>query len=188
MTLRVDARTFHTSVSVGLVSFPEDGTSLESLMASVDAAMYESKRRGKNQIVGYVSRAEPGSPEASGHSSPSDTPATGSSDGSPGPPHQPAPSDDAAAPDTPAAPARPAPPRAAATIPLPVPILRAVPGVPRGRRPTLPRRLASAPVPEGRLNAPGIRVTVADVGHGGPPADRRIEYRPVEETGPAADR
>ncbi|MDQ3447889.1 MAG: GGDEF domain-containing protein, partial [Chloroflexota bacterium] len=58
LVLRVDTRTIRTSVSVGLVSYPEDGVTLEQLMASVDAAMYESKRRGKNQIVGYVTRTQ----------------------------------------------------------------------------------------------------------------------------------
>jgi diguanylate cyclase (GGDEF)-like protein len=58
LVLRVDTRTIRTSVSVGLVSYPEDGATLEQLMASVDAAMYESKRRGKNQIVGYVTRTQ----------------------------------------------------------------------------------------------------------------------------------
>lgn len=58
LVLRVDTRTIRTSVSVGLVSHPEDGATLEHLMASVDAAMYESKRRGKNQIVGYVTRTQ----------------------------------------------------------------------------------------------------------------------------------
>ncbi len=56
--MRVDSRTFRTSVSVGLVSHPEDGATREQLMGAVDEAMYEAKRRGKNQIVGYVTRAE----------------------------------------------------------------------------------------------------------------------------------
>ncbi len=51
LLLRVDAKTIRTSVSVGLVCHPEDGATLEQLMAAVDAAMYESKRRGKNQVV-----------------------------------------------------------------------------------------------------------------------------------------
>ncbi|MEA2623207.1 MAG: hypothetical protein QOH61_2117 [Chloroflexota bacterium] len=51
-------RPARTTVSVGLVSYPEDGTTVESLISDVDRAMYESKRRGKNQIVGYTTRTE----------------------------------------------------------------------------------------------------------------------------------
>ncbi|CAN5764518.1 hypothetical protein BH24CHL8_BH24CHL8_04560 [soil metagenome] len=51
LLLRVDAETIRTSVSVGLVCHPEDGATREQLMAAVDAAMYESKRRGNNQVV-----------------------------------------------------------------------------------------------------------------------------------------
>ncbi|MBA2569791.1 MAG: diguanylate cyclase, partial [Chloroflexi bacterium] len=58
MAIRIDTRVIRTSVSIGLVVHPDDGATLEDLMASVDAAMYESKRRGKNQIVGYVTRTE----------------------------------------------------------------------------------------------------------------------------------
>ena len=58
LALRADERTVRTSVSIGLVAYGEDGTSIETLMASVDAAMYEAKRRGKNQIVGYATRTE----------------------------------------------------------------------------------------------------------------------------------
>lgn len=54
LVLRVDARQIRTSVSIGLVAHPEDGATTDDLMAAVDAAMYESKRRGKNQIVGYM--------------------------------------------------------------------------------------------------------------------------------------
>ena len=41
-----------TSVSIGLVSHPEDGLSAEDLMAAADRAMYQAKRQGKNQISG----------------------------------------------------------------------------------------------------------------------------------------
>jgi diguanylate cyclase (GGDEF)-like protein len=41
-----------TSVSIGLVSHPEDGTGAEELMAAADRAMYQAKKLGKNQISG----------------------------------------------------------------------------------------------------------------------------------------
>jgi diguanylate cyclase (GGDEF)-like protein len=40
------------SVSIGLVAWPADGPTLDRLMSAVDQAMYASKRRGKNRIVG----------------------------------------------------------------------------------------------------------------------------------------
>jgi diguanylate cyclase len=45
------------SVSIGLVAWPDDGATLDELMNAVDEAMYASKRRGKNRIVGPYSRA-----------------------------------------------------------------------------------------------------------------------------------
>ena len=41
-----------TSVSIGLVSHPEDGLGAEELMAAADRAMYQAKKLGKNQISG----------------------------------------------------------------------------------------------------------------------------------------
>jgi len=41
-----------TSVSIGLVSHPEDGMGAEELMAAADRAMYQAKKLGKNQISG----------------------------------------------------------------------------------------------------------------------------------------
>ncbi len=42
-----------TSVSIGLVSHPEDGQTVEELMIAADRAMYAAKSLGKNQISGY---------------------------------------------------------------------------------------------------------------------------------------
>jgi diguanylate cyclase (GGDEF)-like protein len=58
LILPADDVSVRTSVSIGLVAYGEEGRTVEGLMGSVDAAMYESKRRGKNQIVGYVTRTE----------------------------------------------------------------------------------------------------------------------------------
>lgn len=41
-----------TSVSIGLVSCPEDGSTAEELMSAADRAMYQAKSLGKNQISG----------------------------------------------------------------------------------------------------------------------------------------
>jgi diguanylate cyclase (GGDEF)-like protein len=41
-----------TSVSIGLVSHPEDGSTGEELMIAADRAMYQAKSLGKNQISG----------------------------------------------------------------------------------------------------------------------------------------
>jgi diguanylate cyclase (GGDEF)-like protein len=42
-----------TSVSIGLVSHPEDGSTVDELMIAADRAMYAAKTLGKNQISGY---------------------------------------------------------------------------------------------------------------------------------------
>jgi len=47
-----------TSVSIGLVSHPEDGLTAEELMTAADRAMYQAKTLGKNQISGNP-RARP---------------------------------------------------------------------------------------------------------------------------------
>jgi len=46
-----------TSISIGVVCFPEDGQTADELMIAADEAMYSSKSLGKNRVVGY---AEPG--------------------------------------------------------------------------------------------------------------------------------
>lgn len=51
-----------TTVSIGLVSHPEDGSTDEDLMLAVDRAMYVAKASGKNQVSGYP---RPGRPSGS---------------------------------------------------------------------------------------------------------------------------
>ena len=43
-----------TSLSIGAVAYPDDGTSADDLLISADRAMYVSKRQGKNRVVGYT--------------------------------------------------------------------------------------------------------------------------------------
>ncbi len=58
LALHAADRNVRSSVSIGIVTYPADGTSVEQLVAAADLAMYESKRRGKNHIVGYRTRTE----------------------------------------------------------------------------------------------------------------------------------
>ena len=40
------------SISIGVVSYPDDGNTADELMISADGAMYASKRAGKNRVTG----------------------------------------------------------------------------------------------------------------------------------------
>jgi len=44
-----------TSLSIGVVVYPEDGRTADELMISADQAMYASKREGKNRVIDYAS-------------------------------------------------------------------------------------------------------------------------------------
>lgn len=44
-----------TSLSIGVVSYPDDGRSADELMISADGAMYASKRAGKDRVTGVPS-------------------------------------------------------------------------------------------------------------------------------------
>ena len=46
-----------TSASIGLVTYPEDGRTWPELIRRADLAMYEAKRRGRDQIVHYAREA-----------------------------------------------------------------------------------------------------------------------------------
>jgi diguanylate cyclase (GGDEF)-like protein len=58
LALRAGDRHVRSSASLGLVTYPHDGATIEQLVSAADVAMYESKRRGKNRIVGYQLRTE----------------------------------------------------------------------------------------------------------------------------------
>jgi diguanylate cyclase (GGDEF)-like protein len=48
-----------TTASIGLVTYPEDGRSWSELIRRADVAMYEAKRRGRDQIVHYARETQP---------------------------------------------------------------------------------------------------------------------------------
>lgn len=52
-----DGAVIRTSASLGLVTYPDDGRSTAELMRRADVAMYEAKRRGRDQIVRYAREA-----------------------------------------------------------------------------------------------------------------------------------
>ena len=47
------------TVSIGVVSFPHNGQSVDDLMISADQAMYASKRGGRNRVAGPSSALDP---------------------------------------------------------------------------------------------------------------------------------
>jgi diguanylate cyclase (GGDEF)-like protein len=49
----------HASVSIGVVSYPDDGTTTDELMITADQAMYTSKRGGKNRVMGTPAAGGP---------------------------------------------------------------------------------------------------------------------------------
>ena len=52
---RVPGLAFAPTVSLGVVSYPTDGRSAETLMISADRALYVAKRSGKDRVAGVVS-------------------------------------------------------------------------------------------------------------------------------------
>ncbi len=62
LALPHDGALIRTSASIGLVTYPDDGRAASELVRRADMAMYEAKRRGKDQIVRYARQVPPRSP------------------------------------------------------------------------------------------------------------------------------
>ena len=52
LSVPVGASAIRPSVSIGVVSYPDDGRTSDELMITADTSMYRSKRAGKNRVTG----------------------------------------------------------------------------------------------------------------------------------------
>ncbi|MEO8625814.1 MAG: GGDEF domain-containing protein [Candidatus Limnocylindrales bacterium] len=66
LALPHDGLVVRTSASIGLVTYPEDGRTSTDLMRRADLAMYEAKRRGRDQVVRFARDAKPVGPGVPG--------------------------------------------------------------------------------------------------------------------------
>jgi diguanylate cyclase (GGDEF)-like protein len=53
LDIPVSGAHLEASISVGVVSYPDDGRTSDELLISADQAMYASKRGGKNRVMGF---------------------------------------------------------------------------------------------------------------------------------------
>ena len=53
--LLLDGHELHLSTSIGISTFPDDGSDAETIVTNADTAMYSSKERGRNQVTFYSS-------------------------------------------------------------------------------------------------------------------------------------
>jgi diguanylate cyclase (GGDEF)-like protein len=65
LELGFEDATIRPSLSIGVVSYPDDGNTADELMISADGAMYASKRAGKNRVTGVDIPVDP-SPQDAG--------------------------------------------------------------------------------------------------------------------------
>lgn len=68
--LEADGRRIACTVSVGVATYPADGTTLDALVQRADRAMYEAKQGGRNRVVAFA-----GSQFARGEAAAAGTPA-----------------------------------------------------------------------------------------------------------------
>jgi len=54
IAMEEEGQRVNASVSIGVVTYPEDGETADALMIAADEAMYLSKRLGKNKVVAYT--------------------------------------------------------------------------------------------------------------------------------------
>ena len=52
--IMVDGNEIYVSASIGVANFPQDGDNAETLLMHADAAMYETKARGRNGLTTYT--------------------------------------------------------------------------------------------------------------------------------------
>jgi diguanylate cyclase (GGDEF)-like protein len=52
--LDIDGKRIKTTVSIGFACYPEDGRSIDAVLARADRAMYLAKERGRDQVVRFV--------------------------------------------------------------------------------------------------------------------------------------
>ena len=52
--VRIAAIDIHTSPSIGIAIYPDDGTTMQALLAHADAAMYSAKQQGRGQFRRYA--------------------------------------------------------------------------------------------------------------------------------------
>ena len=57
-SLEGPALALRTSLSIGVVAYPHDGTTADDLMIAADQAMYVSKRQGKNRVAGFPTSSQ----------------------------------------------------------------------------------------------------------------------------------
>ncbi len=53
LDIEVSGSVLQASISVGVVSYPDDGRTSDELLISADQAMYASKRGGRNRVMGF---------------------------------------------------------------------------------------------------------------------------------------